>query len=615
MCGIAGKISSRNSQQEREAIVTSMVLALSNRGPDGNGLISLPNVTFGHTRLAILDLSANAAQPMCDESKRFTITYNGEVYNFQELRRELIEAHYKFISNSDTEVVLKSYIHWGAKCFEKFNGMFALAIWDNLKSELILARDRFGKKPLFYYVSPDLSSVSFASTLTAIMRDNNIPCNISMEALNCFLSLGYILTPLSYMDAVHKLEPSHYLQIAFSSKTIKKTKYWDYAKFFYTKTKESQTEICDNILIRLKKAVKIRMISDVPLGVFLSGGIDSTSVVKIMSEYTPDVSAFSIGFDNPCYNELDYAKETARNLSLKNHFYKILSTGNVPEEMTSMFDAFDEPFADTSLIPMMLLSKFTRSKITVALSGDAGDEIFGGYPTYQADIISDKYRMLPLIIRKFFASIANTIPVSLNRKVGFDYKLKQFIRGAVYGAEQSHYNWRLMFSPEERIQILGSNYRELVYDTDPFSRFQKYYNEVKELHALDRHLYVDVKTWLVDDILVKLDRSTMFVGLEARCPFLDNDLVEYVAGIPTSFKIKGLTLKYMMKKTMSGYLPEDVIKRKKSGFNAPVSRWIQQPIELDNRDSLLALKNEYSYFVWHVYKEYLRKGKISNEFN
>jgi len=351
----------------------------------------------------------------------------------------------------------------------------------------------------------------------------------------------------------------------------------------------------------------------VPLGVFLSGGIDSSSIAKIMREYDPEVSAFSIGFDDPIYDELFYAKKIASAIHLKNHFWEVLTTKEVPEEIVSMFEAFDEPFADTSLVPMMLLSKFTRTKITVALSGDGGDEIFGGYPTYQADILRDKYCKLPFFLRTYFTSLAKHIPVSLNRKVGFDYKIKQFLQNSIYDEEKSHYAWRLMFTPEERLQFLPSKYKELIYDTDPFIIFKRYYDEVKGLHPLDRHLYVDAKTWLLDDILVKVDRSTMFVGLEARCPFLDKDLVEYMASVPAPLKVNGFRLKYLLKKTMSEYLPASVIKKRKSGFNAPVSSWIKQIESTNNENMPLALKNEYSYFVWYVYKNFLLKGDFSNE--
>jgi len=603
MCGIAGKFSYSRDNRTRETIINSMVDALTNRGPDGKGIVSAGGITLGHTRLAILDLTQRAAQPMVDETSRFYIVYNGEVYNFMELREELVNAGFVFFSNSDTEVVLKAYIHWGAECFRKFNGMFALAIWDNVNSELTLARDRFGKKPLYYYISPDLS-ISFASTLSALRNDPDVPEAVSMEALNCFLALGYILAPLSFIEGVKKLEPSHFLRLDLKNRRIIKQKYWDYACYFSNKTRDNEKDITSNIFSLMKQAVKRRMISDVPLGAFLSGGLDSSSVVKIMTEYNPDVMAFSIGFDEPDYDELPYSRKIAESISLKNHSCRTLDTKTVPDEMFSMFNAFDEPFADTSLVPMMSLARFARSKVTVGLSGDGADEIFGGYVTYIADSLAFKYRRVPLFMRNYLASVVQALPVSLNQKVGLDYKVRQFIEGSQYDEEKSHYSWRLMFTPEERVLILGRENRDIIYDTDPFILFRNYYSEVRGLHYLDRNLYVDAKTWLPDDILVKLDRATMFVGLESRCPFLDNDLAEYAAGVPVTLKIRHFKLKYLLKKTMTGYLPALAVRRKKSGFNAPVSRWIRQ---LEHKGIVTAgntitRKNEYCYFVGYVYK-------------
>ncbi|MBI5635112.1 MAG: asparagine synthetase B, partial [Nitrospirae bacterium] len=275
-------------------------------------------------------------------------------------------------------------------------------------------------------------------------------------------------------------------------------------------------------------------------------------------------------------------------------------------EMESMFDAFDEPFSDTSLIPTMALAKFTRERITVALSGDGGDEIFGGYVTYIADAFGRKYRVLPHDVRAFLSSASRALPVSLNRKVGLDFKIRQFLQGAAHDEETAHYSWRLIFSPEERVKILGEQSRALVFDTDPLRIFKAYYDEVPHAETLDRHLYVDAKTWLADDILVKLDRSAMYRGLEARCPFLDNELVEYMAGVPSAMKVKGFQLKYIFKKALQGYLPDWVMERKKSGFNAPVSRWIDASHKGRREDSLW-LKNEHSYFMWHVYDRYTRQ--------
>lgn len=612
MCGIAGKFSYNQDNQTRETIINLMVEALANRGPDGKGTVSVGGITLGHTRLAILDLTQKAAQPMVDETSRFYIVYNGEVYNFMELRQELIKAGFVFFSDSDTEVVLKAYIHWGSECFRKFNGMFALAIWDNVNSELTLARDRFGKKPLYYCILSDFS-ISFASTLSALRLDPDLPETVSMEALNCFLAIGYILAPLSLIEGVKKLEPSHFLCLDMKNRRIIKQKYWDYACYFSNKTRDNEKDIADNVFSLMKQAVKRRMISDVPLGAFLSGGLDSSSIVKMMLEDKKDMMAFSIGFDKPGYDELSYAREVAKAISLKHFYYKILSAETIPEEMHSMFEAFDEPFADTSLVPMMTLARFARSKVTVALSGDGADEIFGGYVTYRADAFAAGYRKLPYAIKTYLAAASRTIPVSLNRKVGFDYRLRQFFDGARHDERKSHYSWRLMYSPEERTQILGAKYKDLIHGSDPFNAFKEYYGDVEGLHSIDRHLYVDAKTWLADDILVKLDRSTMYYGLEARCPFLDNDLVEYAAAIPASMKIKGYKLKYMLKKAMSNFLPESVIKRKKSGFNAPVRNWVKDINAGNGSEGGLAIKNEYCNFVWFVYKNSMKMSRLVYE--
>jgi len=605
MCGIAGKITINKSLQEREMILGRMVDSLKRRGPDGSGIISSGDITLGHTRLAIIDLSDHAAQPMKDETSRYCIVFNGEIYNYRELRQELQNEGYAFFSDSDTEVLLKSYIHWGTGCFVKFNGMFAVAIWDNEERVLVLARDRFGKKPLSYYLFPD-GSLSFASTVTALSKDPDIPSVISPEAMNCFLALGYILAPLSVLDGAKKIEPSHFMTVDLKSGKMSKEKYWDYARYFSIKRDVTEAEAASDIRDLIRHAVKRRMVSDVPLGVFLSGGVDSGAVARSAIEMDPQIMAFSMGFGDRRYSELPYAQRLAHDFNITRHYCMELALGDTPAEMESMFDAFDEPFSDTSLIPTMALAEFTRKRITVALSGDGGDEIFGGYVTYTADMLARKYRVLPKGIRSLFAAVSQGLPVSLHKKVGLDFKVKQFLQGAAHDEEMAHYSWRLIFTPEERVKILGEQSKALVFDTDPSRAFKAYYDEIPHAEILDRHLYVDAKTWLADDILVKLDRSAMYRGLEARCPFLDNDLVEYMAGVPSAMKVKRFQLKYIFKKALQGYLPSWVIERKKSGFNAPVSSWLIQS-EKDPEKGSLWLKNEHSYFMRHVYNRYTRQ--------
>jgi len=605
MCGIAGKVSFQSNQQDREKVLGRMVESLRRRGPDGSGIVSSGAITLGHTRLAIIDLSDHAAQPMQDETSRYWIVFNGEIYNYRELRQDLQREGYSFFSDSDTEVLLKAYMHWGTHCFAKFNGMFAVAIWDSKEEILVLARDRFGKKPLCYYRFPD-GSISFASTVAALRSDPDIPSALSPEAMNCFLALGYILAPLTVLDGAKKLEPSHFMAIDFKSGKIRKEKYWDYAHYFSVKRGAKEAEVAAVVRDLIRQAVRRRMISDVPLGVFLSGGVDSGAVAKGAAEVDAKIMAFSMGFSDRMYNELPYAKRLADDLGITRHFCMELPLQDSPAEMETMFEAFDEPFSDTSLIPTMALAEFTRKRITVALSGDGGDEIFGGYVTYIADAFAGKYRVLPGGIRSFLAQTSRSLPVSLNRKVGLDFKVKQFLQGAVHDGAMAHYSWRLIFTPEERVKILGAQNRALVFDTDPSRAFKAYYDDVSHAETLDRHLYVDAKTWLADDILVKLDRSAMFRGLETRCPFLDNDLVEYMAGVPSTMKVKRFQLKYIFKKALQGYLPDWVMARKKSGFNAPVSRWLEASYKGRPHDSLW-LKNEHSYFMSHVYDRYAGK--------
>jgi len=604
MCGIAGILDPGRETGGREEIVHAMVRALKDRGPDGSGVLSFRDITLGHTRLAILDLSDHAAQPMRDETGRYAISYNGEIYNFRELRDELRQAGFSFFSTSDTEVALKAYIHWGTDCFRRFSGMFSLAIWDDANARLVLARDPSGKKPLYYHQGPG-GSLSFASTLSALRKDPAVRQTVSMEAVNCFLALGYVLGPLSLIEGVKKLEPASYLVHDARTGSSSMVRYWDYAACFREKTRDTEQEACERVRSLIRSAVQRRMVSDVPLGAFLSGGIDSTSVVAFMKEFDPDLMAFSIGFTDPEYDELPYAREAAQALSVDRHYTSVLDANVVPPEMTGLFEAFDEPFADTSLVPMLLLSVFTRSRVTVALSGDGADEIFGGYVTYQADSLARGYRAaVPRALRKAAAAFGGLVPVRLDRKVGFDYKVRQFLAGAAGDEEEGHYAWRLMYTPEERVRILGEEHRDLVHDTDPLRAFRRHYRDAEGLEPLDRHLYVDAKTWLVDDILVKLDRTTMRVGLEGRCPYLDKDLAEYVASLPPGMKVKGFKLKHLLREALTDIVPRTARTRKKAGFNAPVNRWIEQLSHDSAAVQPLCRKNEYCRFVWYVYANY-----------
>lgn len=570
MCGIAGKINWSISPGIDTVI--KMCDRMRHRGPDCHGIVRLGNITLGHQRLSIIDLSENARQPMVSGDKRYYIVYNGEVYNFKELKKELEVLGFIFKTRSDTEVVLYSYIQWGALCLERFNGMFAFAVWDDNLKELFLARDRFGKKPLYYY--KDAVGMAFSSELTSLMCDDEIPRKVSYEALNSYLALGYILSPMTLYKDVFKLESATYMVVSDFGKTVKKTRYWDYAEKFRKKVNSDETEISENVLGLLDKAVNRRMISDVPIGAFLSGGIDSSSIASLMKKYhRGNLHTFSIGFDEKTYSEIEDAGRAARWIGTMHH-NETCKTKDSLGLINDALESYDEPFADSSFIPTFALAKLTSSHVKVALSGDGADEIFAGYITYKADRYYYHANILPLYMRRFLAGFGENARPRKQSKLSFRYRTKQFFYGTLYSPEKAHYMWRIIFHPEERIAILGEDKRQLIYDTDPFFAFKKHYEKAAGLHWLDKNLYVDAMTWLTDDILVKVDRASMRNSLEVRNPYLDAELVSYAASIPTHFKMKGVKTKYILKKALKNTLPDFIIGKKKSGFNAPVGAWL-----------------------------------------
>ncbi|HMQ67504.1 MAG TPA: asparagine synthase (glutamine-hydrolyzing) [Ignavibacteria bacterium] len=571
MCGISGKTDWNNSDPEILETVRSMNKKIYHRGPDNEGLLKLDGITLGHRRLSIIDLSENGNQPMSTADGRYICVYNGEVYNFPEIKNELLKHNIKFRSHSDTEVILYAFEIYGAECFTRFNGMFSIAIWDTKNKELILARDRFGKKPLYYTFGKE-RNIIFSSELTSLLEDRSVKRKISYEALNCYLALGYILSPMTIYEDIFKLEQATYLKISEKGSKTEKKQYWDYSETFRTKNKDSETETENKILHLLDESVKRRMISDVPVGAFLSGGVDSSSIVALMKKHHQgELHTFSVGFDQKSYNELPDADRVAEYFGTRHHGL-ICKVENGLDFINEAIRAYDEPFADNSLIPMIEVSRLASEYVKVVLSGDGADEIFAGYITYKADKYYGYARPIPKAIKKFMLGINNQ--GGSKKKLSRQYKQKQFLNGTLYSKEKAHYLWRQFFSPEERAEIMGSRHKELISDTDPFNIFQKYYDKTEGMDTLDSNLYVDGMTWLPDDILVKVDRATMHSSIESRSPYLDPHLVSYASSIPSGLKMKGLKTKFILKKSLSRILPEFVLSKKKSGFNAPVGSWI-----------------------------------------
>ncbi len=569
MCGIAGIL--HWGKRDVKTIVATMSVALAHRGPDGKGQTDLPDISIAHRRLSIIDLSESASQPMWNSGSRFCISFNGEIYNYATLRAECEKEGSEFKTRSDTEVILEAYHHWGVGCVKKFHGMFAFVIWDNIERTLFIARDRFGKKPLYYSMTS--GGFSFASELSALMKDPAIGAEVSMEALNCYLALGYILSPLSYYTNAKKLPQATWMLISDSGKKIKQEQYWNYSVFFQKKTTDSPGAIAEKLQHLFEQAIMRRLVSDVPVGAFLSGGIDSSAVVAFMRpHYKEDLHTFSVGFEEGSYNESVEASRMAELFKTIHHGNTLGNTDGAGMVRSSI-EAFDEPFCDNSMIPMLYVSKLAATKLKVVLSGDGADELFAGYITYKADRYYHTAKKIPAFLRRAGLSLVRGSAHS-SQKINFKYKLRQFLHGSLQDEEIAHYSWRLHFHPEERVAILGEKHRELIYETDPSHVFKEHYSKVQGLSWLDKHLYVDGMTWLCDDILVKVDRTTMASGLEARAPFLDHELAEYAASVPCDLKLKGNVTKFILKSMLKGKLPDDVLYRKKSGFNAPVGKWL-----------------------------------------
>ena len=571
MCGISGILDW--SQPLPQETLHNMIRRLSHRGPDSEGFFIESPIGFAHCRLSIIDLRENANQPMQDRSGNYHIVFNGTIYNFQVLRQDLETAGSRFRTKSDTEVLLEAYKKWGTNCLERLNGMFAFAIWDRPKRKLFLARDRLGEKPLFYFSLPE-GGLVFASELKALLAHPASPRDLDLNAVSQFLSFGYVPGVTCIISGIKKLPPGHFL-IAENGELHEPISYWDLKASFMAKRKFRSTgEASEEFRSLFRDTVQTRLISDVPLGAFLSGGIDSSSIVSAMAQIHPSPlpQTFSMGFEEKTYSELAMARKVAGLLEVE-HRDQTLSSNLLPRLPEIAYFA-DEPFADTSFIPMFSLAKFCKQHVTVCLSGDGGDEILGGYETYIADKLCKRTNWLPNRAREGILNLIRSCwPVSFG-KVSLDYKICKFLEGHSSNIDRAHASWRVLFSEDEKSALWVHPLEDQLAIKDPLEPFLKHAREVKECHYLDRAMYVDLKTWLPDDILAKVDRSTMAHGLEARAPFLDYRLVEFAASLPVSLKIRGLQKKYLLKQAYKKHLPAEVLHQKKRGFNAPVSHWI-----------------------------------------
>jgi asparagine synthase (glutamine-hydrolysing) len=613
MCGIVGWVSWES--QPEVSVLEEMNFQLIHRGPDAGAIFAKGPMAFGHRRLSIIDLHASANQPMISKCNRYVIVFNGEIYNFKALRDELRTLGAKFKTNGDTEVILEAFKIWGYDCLERLEGMFAFALWDSAKEELFLARDRLGEKPL-YYSQIARRGLVFASELRSLRSNPYISSDIDLNAFSQYLTLNYVSGNHSMIKNVSKLLPGHFLVYSKNSK-LRLYPYWDLASFYNAKKSNLSVEAAAGQLkILLDNAVEARMVSDVPIGAFLSGGIDSSTIVASMVKAAGSgpVNTFCIGFDEQGYSEAREAQQVAIFLNAAHH--ELIIGKNIKQDFKKIICSMDEPVADTSFIPFYYLAKFAHQSVKVALSGDGGDELLAGYETYSADKLRFMLGWIPTIgwdIAQQY--IDRLIPVN-HGKVSFDYKLKQFIKGQKLNADQAHLFWRTIFDKSEKFEIITPDIANEMSSINPFEYHFSKLAEVPDAHYLDRAMYLDLKTWLPDDILTKVDRATMAHSLESRAPFLDRKIVEFCANMPINYKLNGFNKKYLLKISQKNVLPNSVLHQKKKGFNAPLAKWMNSELkDLMYSETMGTNLNQYvkRESILKLWDEH-GKGKRDNSF-
>lgn len=583
MCGICGIFEpGRESGIERE-VVEAMARTLHHRGPDDEGVYCGPGIGLGHRRLSIIDLEGGH-QPLSNEDGSVWVVFNGEIYNFEELNRRYLRTGHTFRSRCDTETIVHLYEELGEACFSEMRGMFAIALWDARKKKLLLARDRIGKKPLFY--SWDGRRLLFGSEIKALWPAGDISREINMEAFSDFFSFQYVPAPKTIYRQVYKLRPAHYMVVDQGG--VREVSYWDLR--FESTQDLSEGEWCDQLLEEFQIAVKSRLVSDVPLGAFLSGGVDSSAVVALMNKFQPPVTTCSIGFTEESYNEAAYARRFAATLGT-NHFEHVVQP-QVLDLLKKLVWHYDEPFADSSAIPTFYVSQMARQHVTVALSGDGGDENFAGYRRYKFDVRENQLRsFIPANIRRsVFGPLGRWYP-----KLGWAprvFRAKSTFQSLARDPIEGYFNSVSCCPPDLKHRLLGPAVLQSLKGYNSVDVLRYHYDRAHSCDPLSRIQYVDIKTYLVDDILVKVDRASMANSLEVRCPLLDHKLIELIAQIPSRLKLNRGQGKYIFKKTMKSILPPDVLNRRKQGFAVPVAEWFRGELKGFAHEALFGRQDE-----------------------
>ncbi len=580
MCGICG-ISYSDHQTPEKSTIEAMTRAIIHRGPDSDGFHAEAGVGLGVRRLAIIDVKGGD-QPIPNEDESLWIVFNGESHNFPDLYADLVKRGHEFRTRSDTECILHLYEEYGDDCVNHLRGQAAFALWDRKKKKLLLARDRMGKKPLYYTVQND--TLYFASELSALFAALPHKPAIHLEAIDLYLSLQYIPDPLTAYDGIYKLPPAH--RLVWQNGNAKIEQYWDFT--YQPKHTASEDELIEELRVLLKESVRMRLISEVPLGAHLSGGIDSSIIVALMAELSnAAVKTFSVGFEEEAFSELEYARAVARRYSTDHHEF-ILKYGDIPSTLEKLTYHFGEPFADSSAIPLYHISKMTREHVTVVLNGDGGDEDFAGYQRYWLDPLANTYLRAPqFLTRELIPSMARILPDNSDRPVGQSLVngLKRLHQLPEIDARASILRWGSYFSPRQRAQLWK---REYDFKPDNAQRLLVERFDAAGGSFLDKTLYTDLHTYLPGDLLVKADRMAMAASIEPRSPFLDHKLVEWSARLPDQLKVRGRSGKYLLKKAFADKLPENVRRHRKQGFGIPIGAWFRGPLHGWSKELLLA---------------------------
>jgi asparagine synthase (glutamine-hydrolysing) len=565
MCGICGVVSFEPGHGIDKLILQKMNGTLRHRGPDEEGYYQDSRASLAMRRLSIIDLRTGQ-QPISNEAGDIWVVYNGEIYNFPSLRAALEKRGHLFKTRTDTEVIVHAYEEYGDDCVRQFNGMFALALWDARKCRLLLARDHMGIKPLYYWAGPD--RLVFGSELKALTAHPDVPRRINLAAIDLFLSIEYIPSPHTIYEDVFKLPPGH--RLVLENGRLEVSQFWDVP---VQPVGETGDECAETLAGLLKEAVGMRMISDVPLGAFLSGGIDSSTVVGYMSQLSSQpVKTFSIGFEDATYNELPYAEAVARHFGTEQHV-EVLNP-DVSSLAEGLVQQHDEPFADTSIFPTYLVSKLARQHVKVALSGDGGDELFAGYDTYRAEQLSRLYGKLPDIVRRdVMPAFAGMLPPQPAKK-GTINKIKRMIEGASMSPTLQHTRWMIFMNDRDKDSLYRSDLKKILEQGPTSAFFERCFRQAASFDSLAQQQYVDMKTYLADNILTKVDRMSMAVSLEARVPLLDHRIAEFALNLPPQMKLNGSRTKIILRHAVKRLVPDLVIDKPKEGFSIPMKHWL-----------------------------------------